>query len=258
MNQIKITFFDIDGTLVDMETKRISAKTIEALQRLKAKGIKICIATGRSPISLPKFDGVDFDAYLTFNGSYCYNQSGAIFSNPIRTEDVQRIIQNAAAIGRPVSVATKDRLAANGYDEDLAEYYSFAHLELTAAEDFAEAARQEIYQVMLSCREADYPAILDGVQGAKITAWWDRAVDIIPANGGKGMGIQKILNYYHLDRTEVMAFGDGNNDIEMLEAVGTGVAMENASPRLKAVADDICGHVAQDGVYHYCIEHGLI
>ena len=111
---------------------------------------------------------------------------------------------------------------------------------------------------MLGCRETDYPAILDGVQGAKITAWWDRAVDIIPASGGKGMGIQKILDYYHLDRTEAMAFGDGNNDIEMLEAVGTGIAMENASDRLKAVADDICGHVARDGVYHYCLEHGLI
>ena len=258
MNQIKIIFFDIDGTLVDMQTKQISAKTIEALQRLKEKGIKICIATGRSPISLPKFDGVDFDAYLTFNGSYCYDQLGAILSNPIRTKDVQTIIRNAAAIGRPVAVATKDRLAANGTDDDLAEYYSFAHLELTVEDDFEKAAQQEIYQVMLGCREADYPAILNGVQCAKITAWWDRAVDIIPADGGKGMGIQKILDYYHLDRTEAMAFGDGNNDIEMLEAVGTGVAMENASDRLKAVADDICGHVAQDGVYHYCLEHGLI
>ena len=258
MNQIKIIFFDIDGTLVDMQTKRIAAKTTEALRRLKDNGIKICIATGRSPISLPKFDGVDFDAYLTFNGSYCYDLSGTIFSNPICTEDVQRIIRNAAGIGRPVSVATKDRLAANGTDDDLAEYYSFAHQVLTVAEDFEAVCQQEIYQVMLGCRETDYPAILDGVQGAKITAWWDRAVDIIPASGGKGMGIQKILDYYHLDRTEAMAFGDGNNDIEMLEAVGIGVAMENASPGLKAVADDICGHVAQDGVYHYCLEHGLV
>ena len=258
MNQIKIIFFDIDGTLVDMQTKRITAKTIEALQRLKENGIKICIATGRSPISLPKFDSVDFDAYLTFNGSYCYDPSGAIFSNPICMEDVQRIIRNAAGIGRPVSVATKDRLAANGTDDDLAEYYSFAHQVLTVAEDFEAVCQQEIYQVMLGCRVTDYPAILDRVQGAKITAWWDRAVDIIPASGGKGMGIQKILDYYHLDKTEAMAFGDGNNDIEMLEAVGTGIAMENASPRLKAVADDICGHVAQDGVYHFCLEHGLI
>ena len=258
MNQIKIIFFDIDGTLVDMQTKQISANTIEALQRLKANGIKICIATGRSPISLPVFDGVEFDAYLTFNGSLCYTGETTVFSNPIPSGDVQKLIHNAAALGRPVSVATKDRLAANGSDADLADYYAFAHQKLTIAEDFDSVSREEVYQVMLGCREADYPAILDGVQCAKITAWWDRAVDVIPANGGKGMGIRKILEYYHFDRDEAMAFGDGNNDIEMLEAVGTGVAMENASYRLKAVADDICGHVAQDGVYHYCLEHGLI
>lgn len=258
MSQIKIIFFDIDGTLVDMQTKQISNKTTEALQRLKAKGIKLCVATGRSPISLPKFEGVVFDAYLTFNGSYCYDQHGTIFSNPICAGDVQKIIQNAAAIGRPVSVATKDQLTANGSDADLVDYYAFAHQKLTIAEDFDSVSREEVYQVMLGCREADYPAILRGVDGAKIAAWWDRAVDVIPANGGKGMGIRKILEYYHFDRDEAMAFGDGNNDIEMLEAVGTGVAMENASPRLKAIADDVCGHVAQDGVYHYCKEHGLI
>ena len=258
MDQIKIIFFDIDGTLVDLQTKQISPKTLEALGRLKAGGIKICIATGRSPVSLPRFPGIDFDAYLTFNGSYCYDRSGVIFSNPIRPGDVQKIIQNAAALGRPVSVATKDRLAANGIDKDLADYYSIARLKLTVAEDFEAASREEVYQVMLGCREPDHPAILDGVDGAKIAAWWDRAVDIIPADGGKGMGIQKMLAHYRLDRAEAMAFGDGNNDIEMLEAVGTGVAMENASPRLKAVADDICGHVAEDGVYHYCAAHGLI
>ena len=55
-----------------------------------------------------------------------------------------------------------------------------------------------------------------------------------------------------------MAFGDGNNDIEMIETVGHGVAMENASKELKAVADDVCGHVADDGIYHYCLANGLI
>lgn len=55
-----------------------------------------------------------------------------------------------------------------------------------------------------------------------------------------------------------MAFGDGNNDIEMLRSVGTGVAMANASDDLKAVADEICKDVAEDGIYHYCLEKGLI
>ena len=258
MRQTKIIFFDIDGTLIDMQKKQISPKTLEMLKSLKGSGIRICLATGRSPVSLPVFDGVEFDAFLTFNGSLCYTSETTVFSNPIPSGDVQKLIRNAAALGRPVSVATRDRLAANGSDEDLADYYAFAHQKLTIAEDFDSVSREEIYQVMLGCREADHPAILHGVNGAKITAWWDRAVDVIPANGGKGMGIRKILDYYHFDRDEAMAFGDGNNDIEMLEAVGTGVAMENASPRLKAIADDACGHVAQDGAYHYCKEHGLI
>ena len=258
MKQTKIIFFDIDGTLVDMQKKQISVKTLEALKQLKRKGIKICIATGRSPVTLPHFDGIEFDAYLTFNGSYCYDRSGTIFSNPICRGDVQKIIHNAKKLGRPVSIATKDRLAANGTDHDLEEYYSFAHQTLTVAADFEEVRYEKIYQVMLGCRESDYAAILEGVNGAKIAAWWDRAVDIIPANGGKGIGIQQILDYYRLDKTEAMAFGDGNNDIEMLEAVGIGVAMENASPKLKAIADDVCNHVAKDGIYHYLINHEII
>ena len=258
MGQIKIIFFDIDGTLIDMKIKQITDRTLETLQRLKEKGIRICLATGRAPITLPKFEGLEFDAYLTFNGSLCYTENETIFSNPIPAPDVQKLIQNATKLGRPVSVATKQRLAANGTDEDLAEYYSFSHLDLTIAPDFAEVARQEIYQVMLGCRERDYPAILEDVDHAKIAAWWDRAVDIIPVSGGKGAGIQKILNYYHMERCEAIAFGDGNNDIEMLRSVGTGVAMKNASPELIAIADEVCGHVAEDGIYHYCIDHQLI
>ena len=55
-----------------------------------------------------------------------------------------------------------------------------------------------------------------------------------------------------------MAFGDSYNDIEMLQAVGTGVAMGNAPAQLKEIADDVCGRVSEDGIYRYCIEHGLI
>lgn len=258
MTNIKIIFFDIDGTLIDMRTKRMSEKMLETLVRLKENGVILCIATGRSPISLPHFEGVAFDAFLTFNGSYCFDQSQTIFSNPIPADNVRTIIRNATAIGRPVSLATKERLAANGKDKDLAEYFSFAHLELEAADDFEEVAKEEIYQVMMGCVESEYPGIMKAVRRAKITAWWDRAVDIIPSDGGKGVAVEKILEYYHLDRSQALAFGDGNNDIEMLQAVGMGVAMENASRRLKEIADDICGHVAEDGIYHYCVAHGLI
>lgn len=258
MDPIKIIFFDIDGTLIDIQKKQISRNTLALLRRLRENGIRICLATGRSPLTLPDFDGIRFDAYLTFNGSLCFTDREVIFSNPIPAGDVQKLIRNAAALGRPVTVATRDRLAANGTDQDLADYYSIAHLELTVAEDFEDAASREVYQLMMGCREEEYAAILKNVSGARIAAWWDRAADIIPSNGGKGIGIERILEYFHLTKAEAMAFGDGNNDMEMLRTVGTGVAMENASAQLKEIADDVCGHAAEDGVYHYCLRRGLI
>ena len=259
MKKIKIIFFDIDGTLIDMRKKEISEKVLETLLKLKNNGIKICIATGRSPMQVPCFPNVEFDAFLTYNGSYCFTKDQTILSNPLKKEDVYTIIKNAHAIRRPLSLATKSRLVANGKDNDLSEYYGFGGLKLKAATDFDVVAdKEEIYQIMLGCRKNDYKTTMQNVKEAQITAWWDRAVDIIPLNGGKGTAIAKMLEYYQLSKEEAMAFGDGNNDIEMLQAVGTGVAMQNASSELKAVANHICDDVANDGIYSYCKEHKLI
>lgn len=258
MNKIKIIFFDIDGTLIDVNKKAISDKTVETLLRLKERGVKICIATGRAPGSVPKFDGVDFDAFLTFNGSYCFNSSDVILSTPIPKADVEKMIENATRINRPVSIAGKDRVVANGTDKDLSDYFGFAKQETPVSDDFDEVLKGEIYQMMMGGRKDEYDDILKDVENARITAWWDRAVDIIPANGGKGKGIEAILEYYGIDRSESMAFGDGGNDIGMLQTVGTGVAMGNALDNVKAIADEICGTSADDGIYHYCLENGLI
>ena len=258
MENIKIIFFDIDGTLLEIGKPHLSEKTREALCRLWERGIKLCIATGRSPTELPRFEGVQFDAWVTFNGSLCYTEKEIIFSNPIPKGDVERIIRNAGSIGRPVSVATRDGLYANGVDRDLADYYAIVHLKLEPAPDFADALKEDIYQLMLGCRAPEYASVLQDVEGAKIAAWWDRAADIIPSNGGKGVSVGKILEYFGLTPSQALAFGDGNNDLEMLQSVGTGVAMGNASEELKAVATAVCGSVAEDGIYHYCLEQGLI
>ena len=259
MSNIKIIFFDIDGTLIDMDKKRISKKTLKTLIRLKENNIMICLSTGRGPLALPQFDGIEADVYLTFNGSYCFTKQQTIFSNPIPNEDVKRIVENASSLNRPVLIATKDRMVANGKDDDLVQYNSFANLQVIVSDDFVKMVNtEEIFQAMMGCRKSDYRVIMKNVCSACITAWWDKAVDIIPANGGKGTGVRKVLEYCRLDKSEALAFGDGNNDIDMFEAVGFGVAMGNASAELKEIADHICGHVADDGIYHYCVDNDLI
>ena len=258
MNSIKIIFFDIDGTLVDSATGRIPDKTYEALRRLRENGILLCIATGRSPYVIPDFGEFQFDAYCTFNGSLCYTANEVIYSNPLPSCDVEKVLENAAAIGRPVAVATRDRMAANVFDADLNDYYRLADLTLTVAADFDTVRQGEVYQMMLGCRPAEHEAIIQGTAGVKLAVSWERAADVIPASGGKGVSIAKILKHFHLQESQAMAFGDSYNDMQMLQSVGTGVAMGNAAEALKEIADDICGHVSDDGIYRYCVDHGLI
>lgn len=255
---IKIVFFDIDGTLIDMNRKVISDQMLDCLIRLKENDIILCIATGRPPASVPHFPGIEFDAFLTFNASYCFTKDNIILSNPIPSSDVQQIITNAKTIGRPVALAGTRQIGANGIDDDLAEYFAISKQTIDIADDFEALAQDEIYQIMVGCRAADHDLLVKNAPGAKVTAWWDRAADIIPSNGGKGMGVEKILSYYGLTRDQAIAFGDGSNDIEMLEAVGTGVAMGNATENVKQAADVVCGSAAEEGIYHYCLDHHLI
>ncbi|MBU5480235.1 HAD family hydrolase [Blautia sp. MSJ-19] len=255
---IKIAFFDIDGTMIDMESKQITEKMLETLRCLQENGIKICIATGRSPLGLPKIEGIVFDAYLTYNGSYCYSGSDVILSHSIEKGDVHRIIRNAAEINRPVVLAGKKRMEANGIDQNLSDYFAIGKQELIVADDFESLADETTYQMMIGCRKEEYAQVLKDVRSAQITAWWDRAADIIPAGGGKGVGVTAVLKYYGMDASEAIAFGDGTNDIEMLQAVGHGVAMGNATEDVKETASDVCGCVTEDGIYHYCREHKLI
>ena len=85
MNKPKIIFFDVDGTLVPLKGAA-RPRTLEALRRLHQNGIRLCIATGRAPMEVPKFEGVSFDAFLTYNGSYCFTPEQDLFKNPIPTE----------------------------------------------------------------------------------------------------------------------------------------------------------------------------
>lgn len=258
MKDIKIIFFDVDGTLIDMKQEQMSDQIIYTLTQLKNKGIKICVATGRSQYLLKDLP-IKFDAYLTYNGSYCFNDEEVIFSNPLHKQDIDAIIQNANLLQKPLSLATKDKYAANGSDSYLQQYFNFGGIDVQITNDFNKIVEQdEIFQIMISATKQEYDVILQNTTASVITAWWDYAVDIIPKNSGKGNAVKKILDYYQIPQEQSMAFGDGNNDIAMLQKVGIGVAMQNASKELKSIADDICDSVSNDGIYTYCKQHGLI
>ena len=205
---VKIAFFDVDGTLLPIGEKEPSNKTVYALGELQKNGIILCMATGRGVLMMPKLRDICFDAYITFNGSYCFTDSGGS--------------------------------------------------SLVIDENFADKCKEDIYQIMMSCRSSEYESILQETQGTSVTAWWDKAADFIPLESGKGQAVKRVLDYYGFSPQEAIAFGDGSNDIAMFNAVETAVAMGNASDTVKEVADDICQSVDEDGIYFYCVDNNII
>ena len=102
---VKIIFFDMDGTLIDLHTGQMSEKTKECLRRLRQRDTRIIMATGRLPNNLPTFAGVEFDGWLTLNGSYCFDANGLVFGNPLPPVAVARLAENAEKLGLPISFA---------------------------------------------------------------------------------------------------------------------------------------------------------
>ena len=255
---VRIAFFDIDGTILPLGERKLSEKITYTLNELQRNNILICMATGRGVLMMPKFEDVSFDVHMTFNGSYCFNENDVIHKCPIPEKDVLKILDNTKNIGRAMAISNERYEISNGTDPDLEQYFAYANGDVRIIDDFEDRCHDDIYKIMLSCSVSEREEIIAGADGAKIAAWWDRAVDIIPSATGKGAAVEKILGYYGISKDEAIAFGDGENDIEMLEAVGTGIAMDNAVDKVKAAADFVCGSVSDDGVYHYCRENNLI
>lgn len=92
----------------------------------------------------------------------------------------------------------------------------------------------------------------------EFTSWFPTATDIIPRGGGKVSGIDAYLEKENIDISETMAFGDGENDIEMLQHVHIGIAMGNANESVKNVADYITEDSDKDGIYHALKHFDLI
>lgn len=257
MKKPKIIFFDIDGTLVEFEKPTVSKNTLKALHRLKEEGIKIVIATGRAHLILPEID-CEFDAFLTYNGSYCYDDKGVIFQNSLHKGDVKKIIKNARELNKWVLVGTDVRFATTGYDENLQKFSDWSGVPINETEDFEKVFDESMIQLVVGAGSSHSDKLMEGIEHLEVAAWWDDTVDIIPKNAGKGYGVQKMLEYFGIDKKDSMAFGDGENDLSLFEAVGTSVAMANAVDSLKEIADYICPDVKDDGIYYYLLDSKII
>ena len=257
---IKAIFFDIDGTLLSHKTNSVPASTVRALELLRQKGILTFIATGRNYHELPRIaplQGLSFDGAVTLNGQYCRNDREVLYRNPIDPSDIATLIRFLEEHPHPALFVEEGQMYINFHNDHVARVQAAIHSELPPIGDLRRGYEQPIYQVMLYMTDREQKA-LPPMPNVKLTSWHLGGADLIPATGGKAAGIAKVLAHYGIDKSETMAFGDGENDVDMFRAVGTAVAMGNAVASAKASADYVTDKVLDDGIWNALKHFGVL
>ncbi|MBR4308381.1 MAG: Cof-type HAD-IIB family hydrolase [Oscillospiraceae bacterium] len=249
---IKAAFFDIDGTLVSLKTKVYPQSAPAAIAALRKKGIACYVATGRSKFEIAEeglLDGMVFDGYLTNNGQDSYTPKGELlWGTPVHPEDV-RTAYNWAKDNHIVCwmVSAQQSLMSH-VDEAVIEAMEAIHTKLPPIGDLAPMLEHPVYKVVLFTSREKIMELLPTVPHSRTTQWYDLGQDIISQKGGKKLCMLELLSRLGIDPSEVIAFGDSENDIEMLQAAGIGVAMYNGTPECKAAADFIAPDCDEDGI----------
>lgn len=249
---IKAAFFDLDGTLVPYGERGMSAQLRSDLFELRRRGILTILATGRGRHDLRNIGmlgDVEFDSYITYNGYCCYDGDGLYRSVAMSQSDLEAACRVLRANPEIVAIIEGDSgNFFNRMDDRILEYYKDISPKAYPVRPPEDSIGTTVYQVVPFVGREREALFLSVMPGCISTRWSEYATDLIPIGNGKADGIRAALERYGLRAEEVIAFGDGENDIPMLRLAGIGVAMGNARETVKNAADYIAPSVYEDGV----------
>ncbi len=277
---IKTVFFDIDGTLLN-DNKRVEKATVLAIKNLKEQGILVGVATGRGPgFVQPFMDNLGLDFAVTYNGQYIFTRDKILYQNQLPKSLIYRVIRYAGDKKREISLGTASGLVGSGLIEmgtstfgQIVSRLVPKKLTKTVENSFKKIIRrikpqnmdylktimrEPVFQIVLVATEGEGQKLRDKFPQITITRSSPYSIDLISHGQSKIKGIERVGDIFDFDLDEVMAFGDSENDMEMLTGVGIGVAMGNGQDELKSIADYTTDSNNRDGISKALAHHGLI
>lgn len=262
---IKLIASDLDNTALNSGV--LSPANKEAIIKAGELGIAFVAVTGRGLGAVPR-DFYDID---TFN--YAVTSNGASITNvrtgerlkhfTVTAEDTLKLMDIAREVGSAVEIFVEGKAYVNpdyyadpvafGMPESIREYILWSRHPVDDIWEFIKNNAGEIENFAFVARDEEMHGRI--VEAVKSTCPDNFMVDsecqwveIMNVNCDKGRGLKILSDYMGIDIKDVAAFGDGDNDLEMLEAAGMSVAMGNASENLKRIADYITLDVKEDGL----------
>ena len=258
MQMIKLVATDVDGTLVKESSPNITKEQVEVFRALEDRGIHVAVATGRQYGSIRKvFAPVDRKlCYIAENGAHILiggETSYKVSMDRSHVEGIMRDLRDLYPQGCHVVASTphgcylesKDedfiRLIRDGYRNDVTMTEDILRLD----EDFVKLAVYRKGSIREQGENILIPKWKDAVKATMAGEEW---VDFMDAAVDKGKGLKVLIDHLGIRPEEVMAFGDNENDIGLMQTAGESYAVGNAVDKVKAAAKHVCDPYWENGV----------
>lgn len=253
-NKYRVLLVDIDGTLTCAAQKTPNQQTARALETLRQRGVTVVLATGRTLFACRSevMGGFVPDYYICINGTYVTAGDGRVlYHHPMSVAQMETVLSLADREACPMGFAFPESYYMYKGDEVYRPFYAEVNGDMLSLRDGSDRTRHLEglpYAAFGIIPPDKLPFFRAPELGLHITAYDTDVYDVCQEGHTKATGAARLLEALGLGWEELVAVGDGENDIELLEAAGLGIAMGNAPDYVKIHADAVTGAVLEDGV----------
>jgi HAD superfamily hydrolase (TIGR01484 family) len=260
--QPRLVALDIDGTLlkwvegVGTTYEQVSPPVYAAVHRAREAGAHIVLASGRSPHGMTRIadlldlhtDGDEPLWVVASNGAVLFRYPPLEVVHE-ETFDARPAVEAILREHPGVLVAVEERGVGYRVNRPFPAGELSGDMVIT---DVADLVAQHVSRVIIRDPDSTAEDFLDlarrlGLHGTDYVVGWTAWLDLAPVGVSKASGLAHVAERLGVDAADVLAIGDGRNDIEMLQWAGRGVAMGQAVEPVIAAADDVTGTVYEDG-----------
>ncbi|WP_017754587.1 Cof-type HAD-IIB family hydrolase [Calidifontibacillus oryziterrae] len=253
---------DLDGTLLK-DDKTISKRTLNSIKKVRDLGHHVMIATGRPfRASNIYYKQLALDTpIVNYNGAYVHHpmdNKWKIFHSTIDLQVAKKIIDTCNKHNiKNIMAQVKDNVFLQSYDETIMEFISFGNPTIETGH-IKEKLKDKPTSILIHTSDENVDHIREQltmevgnyIDHRKSGGPWN-VIEIIKTGINKAVGLKKVADYYNIPTERIIAFGDEDNDLEMLHFANYGIAMGNAIDKVKSIANDVTETNEKDGIAHY-------
>lgn len=255
----KLIVSDVDGTLVKDggSVASFNPEYYEVIKKLYEQGIQFVVCSGRQKVSVEKlFEPIkDLLYFAVDGGSMVFYRDECIYCKSLPKKTCEEIIDDARKIPQcDIMVCGKKRAYATSADSEMYRWMVQAYgFDIEPVGDLKKNVKDDIVKISLY-----HHSMVEQLTDPWFRPKWEDKVklnlagiqwlDCVPVTSGKGTAIQFIQNELGISKENTVAFGDNQNDIDMLKQAAERYAVENARDELKLFANHICNSYNDDGV----------